>query len=185
MHYRKLILISEQVHADGDEPALQPVTRVAACAIVENPLVGVTTGDGGDLDPLIQRGATLGDFLANKARSMLDKEPQAYGKGALIGVSGVLEHGAALIHPLMGAPIRKAIGGGQALIPSNIKIGGPGTVIDVPLGHREDAWLFDFIDTMSVFIPDGPRPNEIVGIVVLSDGGRPRPRIGKGGQPRS
>lgn len=112
-----------------------------------------------------------------------DKEVKAYGKAAAIGVSGEFEHGAALIYPSMGAPMRKAIGGGQALIPSNIKIGGPGTVIDLPLGHRDDAWLFDFIDTISIYLPDGPHPNEIAAIVAFSDGARPIPRVRKGGNP--
>jgi hypothetical protein len=81
--------------------------------------------------------------------------------------------------------MRAAIGGGQALIPSNVKIGSPGTVIDVPLGHRNDPWLFDYIDTMSVFVADGPRPREMAIIVALSDGGRARARVGKGGAPAS
>lgn len=185
MLYRKLILLSEEVNADGEVRALEPVTRVAVCAIVQNPLAGVITTDPADLRPLIELGATLGDLLANKARSMLNKEVKAYGKAAVIGVSGEFEHGAALIHPSMGAPMRKAIGGGQALIPSNIKIGGPGTVIDLPLGHRDDGWLFDFIDTMSIYLPDGPRPNEMAAIVAFSDGGRPIPRVGKGGNPNA
>lgn len=178
MNYRKLIVFSEQVNADGDTAAIRPVTRVLACAITGNPLAG-SSGNKTDLSPLIDMGAELGKILVQKALSHLPSEPQAYGKAALIGVNGELEHGAALIHPSMGKPIRDAIGGGDALIPSNAKIGGPGSIIDVPLTHRHDAWLFDFLDTVTFFCADGPRPDEIVAIVALSDGGRPRPRVGK------
>lgn len=176
MDYRKLIVVSELVYADGETAALKPVTRVAACAIINNPLAGTFAADA-SLDPLIELGAVLGDLLTRKALSLLPGAPQAYGKAALIGTAGVLEHGAALIHPAMGKPMREAIGGGKALIPSNVKIGGPGTIVDVPLNHRHDAWLFDFLDTMTVYCADGPRPDEIVAIIALSDGGRPRPRV--------
>lgn len=176
MDYRKLMVFSETVGADGAVPALKPPTRVAACLILANPLSGSSAADA-DLSPLLEIGAAAGELLTRMAQERLPTEAQAYGKAAVIGVSGQLEHGAALIHPSMGKPIRDVIGGGQALIPSNVKIGGPGTVIDVPLGHRHDAWLFDFIDTFSVYCSDGPRPDEMVAIIVLSDGGRPRPRV--------
>ena len=88
---------------------------------------------------------------------------------------------AAILHPRMGKPIRDAIGGGQAIIPSNVKIGGVGCSIDVPLGHKDDLWSFDQIDTISVTIPNAPRPDEIVVILALADGGRPRPRVSKAG----
>ena len=176
MGYRKFIVISEVVNADGETGAAKPVTRVAACAVLDNPLAGQFAADA-SLDPLIQLGAMLGDMLTHKALSLLPGQPQAYGKAALVGTSGALEHGAALIHPAMGKPMREAIGGGKALIPSNVKIGVPGTAIDIPLNHWNDAWLFDFLDTMTVFCADAPRPNEIVAIIALSDGGRPRPRV--------
>jgi hypothetical protein len=79
----------------------------------------------------------------------------------------------------MGRPIRNAIGGGQAIIPSNGKIGAVSERIDVPLGNKDDVWSFDHIDTLSVTVPNAPRPDEIAVIVALSDGGRPRPRISK------
>lgn len=180
MDCRKFFELSELVNADGGLPADRPVTRVAACAIVTNPLSDRPATRTEDLQPLLDLGAALGDILVHRALNRLGGKPQAYGKAALIGAGGDLEHGAALLHPTMGAPIRKAIGGGKALIPSNAKIGGPGSVIDVPLAHCNESWLFDFIDTLSVYVADGPRPDEIVAIVALSDGGRPRPRVSKG-----
>ena len=95
--------------------------------------------------------------------------------------AGDIEHAAAILHPRMGKPMREAIGGGQAIIPSNVKIGGVGSVIDIPLGHKNDVWAFDQIDTLSVMVPNAPRPDEIVVIVALADGGRPRPRVAKSG----
>lgn len=174
MDYRKLLIYSEEIRSDGDSRAKHPVNRVAACAIISNPMAGRVESD---LSSLSAIGAALGKFLTEKAMHLLPREPKAYGKAAVIGVSGELEHGAAIIHPTMGKPIREAINGGKALIPSNAKIGGPGSVIDIPLGHRDDPWLFDFIDTMSIYLSDGPRPNEIAVLLALSDGGRPLPRI--------
>jgi hypothetical protein len=105
----------------------------------------------------------------------------SYGKAAIVGTSGDIEHAAAILHPRMGKPMRAAIGGGQAIIPSNVKIGCVGSVIDIPLGHKDDVWSFDQIDTLSAMVPNAPRPDEIVVIVALADGGRPRPRVAKSG----
>ena len=77
--------------------------------------------------------------------------------------------------------LREAIGGGKAIIPSNVKVVAAGTAIDVPLADRDDIWLFDNIDTITIAVPDAPRAAEIVVIVALSDGGRPRPRVDKDG----
>ena len=98
---------------------------------------------------------------------------------SIVGTAGDIEHAAALLHPRMGKPIRAAIGGGAAIIPSNVKIGAVGEVLDVPLGHKDDVWSFDHFDTISVMVPNAPRPDEIVVIVALADGGRPRPRVKK------
>lgn len=93
---------------------------------------------------------------------------------------GVSEHGAALLHPRLGKPVRQAIGGGKALMPSNVKVANAGTAIDLSLGHKDEAWSFDHIDTMTIAIPDAPRPNEIVVCLAMSDGARPRARVGQG-----
>ena len=85
-----------------------------------------------------------------------------------------------MIHPRLGKPMREAVGGGEAIISSNVKIGGPGTSIDVPLAHKDNIWSFDHLDTMTIWSNDAPRPNEIVVIMAISDGGRPHPRVGKG-----
>lgn len=178
MDVRRLLVISDVVRFEGGAAAITPVTRVAACAVIANPLAGVVTDDLGVLVPF---GAELGDLLAGEARKLLHLPVVSYGKAAIVGTAGDIEHAAAIIHPRMGKPMRDAIGGGQAIIPSNVKIAAAGTSIDVPLGHKDDVWSFDHIDTMTVAVPGAPRPDEIVVVAVLADGGRPRPRVAKSG----
>ena len=103
----------------------------------------------------------------------------SYGKAAIVGISGDLEHGHAMIHPKLGKAMRDPIGGGEALIPSAAKVASAGTGIDIPLGHKDDAWSFDHFDAMSISVADSPRPDEILMAIVLCDGGRPLPRVGK------
>jgi hypothetical protein len=176
MDIRRLTLIKDVVYFEGGLSATTPVTRVAACAVIANPLAGRAQDDVGELVPL---GAELGELLVREALALLPQPAIAYGKAAIVGTSGDLEHAAAILHPRMGKPMRDAIGGGLAIIPSNVKIGAVGCGIDIPLGHKDDVWSFDQIDTLSVMVPNAPRPDEIVVIVALADGGRPRPRVKK------
>jgi Amino acid synthesis len=173
MDIRRLTLIKDVVYAEGGLPAITPVTRVAACAVIANPLAGLSQES---VEELFGFGSELGELLVREALALLSRPAVSYGKAAIVGAAGDLEHAAAILHPLMGRPMRAAIGGGKAIIPSNVKIGGVGCSIDVPLGHKDDVWSFDEIDTLSATIPNAPRPHEIVVIVALADGGRPRPR---------
>jgi len=175
---RRLVLIKDVVHAEGGLPSMAPVTRAAACAVIANPLGGRAQDDLGELIPF---GAELGELLVQEALKALPHPAISYGKAAIVGTSGDIEHAAAILHPRMGKPMRDAIGGGQAIIPSNVKIGAVGCSIDVPLGHKDDVWAFDQIDTLGITVANAPRPDEIVVIVALADGGRPRPRIAKSG----
>jgi hypothetical protein len=176
MDLRRLTLVKDVVYAEGGLPAITPVTRVAACAVIVNPLAGLSQES---VEELFGFGAELGELLVREALALLSRPAVSYGKAAIVGASGDLEHAAAILHPMMGRPMRAAIGGGKAIIPSNVKIGGVGCSIDVPLGHKDDVWSFDEIDTLSATIPNAPRPHEIVVIVALADGGRPRPRARK------
>ncbi|MEH2482494.1 hypothetical protein V1282_005851 [Nitrobacteraceae bacterium AZCC 2146] len=176
MDIRRLTLVKDVVYAEGGLPANTPVTRVAACAVIANPLAGRAQDD---VDELVAFGAELGELLVREALTMLPRPAISYGKAAIVGTSGDIEHAAAILHPRMGKPIRAAIGGGQAIIPSNVKIGAVGCSIDIPLGDKDDVWAFDQFDTLSVMIANAPRPDEIVVIVALADGGRPRPRVRK------
>ena len=88
-----------------------------------------------------------------------------------------MEHGHALLHPKLGKPMRAAIGGGAALIPATVKLSSVGASLDVPLGHKDDLWSFDHIDTMTLSIADAPRPDEIVMAVAFADGARINARV--------
>ncbi|MBN9074912.1 MAG: peptide synthetase [Rhizobiales bacterium 65-79] len=169
-------VMKDVVYFEGGLAARPPVTRAAACVIIHNPLVGRASED---LSELVSLGEPLGELLVREAALLLPNPVISYGKAAIVGSNGEIEHAAAILHPGMGKPIRSFIGGGKAVIPSTQKIGAAGTSIDVPLGHKDDPWSFDHIDTLTLTLTGAPRSDEIVVIVALADGGRPRPRVGK------
>jgi hypothetical protein len=175
---RKLVTVVEVTKAEMGR-AVEPATRkAAAIAVIENPF---SDRDSDDLSPLIDVGEELGGILGRMAVAALDVAPSAiesYGKAAIVGEGGELEHAAAILHPKLGTPFRTAVEKGAALIPSAKKMGGPGTGIDVPLGHKDAAFVRSHFDAMEVRIPDAPRRGEIVVALVVTDSGRPRPRIG-------
>src|SRR3979490_1087188 len=111
MQIRRLLLVSETINSEGGLPALRPVTRVAACAVIDNPLAGVARDDLGEL---VQFGEELGDILVRKALAALPNAPVAYGKAAIVGLDGDIEHAAAILHPRLGKPLRARVGGGKA-----------------------------------------------------------------------
>jgi hypothetical protein len=113
-----------------------------------------------------------------KALGIEPTRAESYGKAAAVGENGELEHAAAILHPKLGAPFRKVLGKGAALIPSAKKRGGPGVTLDVPLGHKDAAFVRSHFDAMEVRIADAPAANEIMVAVVVTDSGRPLPRIG-------
>jgi Amino acid synthesis len=172
---RKIVTTREIITEEMGQTLHQPISRVAGAAIVLNPLAGRYADD---LSELFQIGRDIGSRLADELRNALPNPVVSYGKAALVGVNGEMEHGGACIHPMLGRPMRAAIGGGKALIPSNVKVAAAGASIDLPLGHKDEAWSFDHFDTMSLSIADAPRPDEIVIILAYADGGRPLPRCG-------
>jgi len=177
MTVRKILTIKEVIEADGVGQACDPITRVAVLAVVRNPYAGEHHED---LSALFDLGGELGDRLMVDAVAALGGAPISYGKAAIVGVAGDMEHGGAMIHPKLGKPMRAAVGGGKSLIPSNAKVAVMGTPIDIPLGHKDEAWSFDHFDTMTVMVADAPRPDEIVMCMAVADGARPHPRVGKG-----
>jgi len=177
MHIRKTVFTQEIVTSDEMGRVCDPITRVAAMAVVTNPFTGV---DQQDLSQLFDMGAQLGGDLTPRIVAMLNGPPVSYGKAALVGTSGAMEHGGAMLHPKLGKPVRAAVGGGKSLMPSTVKVAGMATAIDLPLGHKDEAWSFDHIDTMTLWLPDAPRADEIVLCIAVSDGPRAHPRVGKG-----
>ena len=176
---RKIITTTELVQFEQGRKLAEPITRMASLAGVTNTFAGQFSDD---LSALFKVGSIVGQHLSGALAAQFEKPIISYGKAAIVGAAGEMEHGGACIHPMLGKPMRAAIDGGQAVIPSNVKIGGPGTSIDVPLGHKDNVWSFDHFDTMTVTVPDAPRPDEIVIIVAFADGGRPFPRCGSGPQ---
>ncbi|MSP95812.1 MAG: amino acid synthesis family protein [Betaproteobacteria bacterium] len=174
---RKIVVSRESVFSELRAAGQRPVVRAAAIAVIANPFAG---RNAEDLSPLFRTGAALGERLMAELAQLLGAPAVSYGKGAIVGVDGEMEHGAACIHPMLGKPMRAAIGGGKAVIPSNVKVAAAGAQLDVPLGHKDDVWSFDHFDTLTVFVADAPRPDEILVAMAIADGGRIHPRCGQG-----
>ncbi|MFC0241815.1 amino acid synthesis family protein [Rhodopseudomonas telluris] len=175
---RKIVLVVEETLSEMGRPVAPPTRRAAAIAVIENPFAGRYVED---LSELIAIGEELGGLLTEKAVAALGIEgakAESYGKAALVGENGELEHAAALLHPKMGAPVRKVLGKGAALIPSSKRRGGLGAELDIPLGHKDAAFVRSHFDGMQVSVGDAPRANEIVVAVAVTDSGRPLPRVG-------
>lgn len=175
MRIRKLMTLVEEILEDGGRAAARPIKKVAAVAVIENPCAGRFVED---LQELIKTGEELGDLLGRRAMEALGGPVHSYGKAAVVGVDGEYEHAAAILHPTLGAPFRAAVGGGKAIIPSTKKLGGPGTAIDVPLHYKDAAFVRTHFDAMEVRLADAPRASEILVALVVTDGGRPHPRVG-------
>lgn len=175
---RKLIVQVDETRIEMGQPIDPPTRRALAMAVIDNPFAGRYEEN---LDALISIGEELGGLLGDKCVAALGIAPgdaQSYGKAAIVGEAGELEHAAAILHPKLGAPLRKAVEKGVALVPSSKKRGGLGTAIDVPLGHKDAAFVRSHFDAMEARVADAPRANEIVVAVVVTDSGRPLPRIG-------
>ena len=175
---RTLVTLVEETLREADRVIQPPTRKAAAVAIIANPFAGRYVDD---LEPLIAIGEELGALLGERAVRALGVPPAAiesYGKAAIVGEAGELEHAAAILHPRLGAPLRRAVEKGAALVPSAKKLGGVGTAIDVPLGHKDAAYVRSHFDAMEVRVASGPRANEILVAVAVADSGRPLPRIG-------
>lgn len=175
---RKLFTVIEETHQESGQAITPPTRKAAAIAVIQNPFAGRHVAD---LTELIELGDHLGALLGERAVAALGIAPsdaQSYGKSAIVGEDGELEHAAAILHPKLGAPLRRAVQQGAALVPSAKKRGGMGAAIDVPLGHKDAAFVRSHFDAMEIRVPDAPRRDEIVVAVVVTDSGRPLPRIG-------
>ena len=175
---RKLVIQVDETRKEMGQDVTPPTRRAVAIAVIENPYAGRFSEN---LDELIAIGEELGALLGQKAVKALGIEPgqaQSYGKAAIVGERGELEHAAAILHPKLGAPLRVAVEKGAALVPSAKKQGTLGTAIDVPLGHKDAAFVRSHFDAIEARVSDAPRANEIVVAVAVTDSGRPLPRIG-------
>ena len=178
LEIRKVVSVVETTHREmgRDVPGLR--RKVATGVVLTNPLAGVYEDD---LSELVDLGTALGQLLVDEALAALGgqvEDVSGYGKAAVVGVDGEIEHAAALIHPRFGAPIRAALGKGPAIIPSTKLLGGPGTRIVAPITNCSDIWVFDDMDAIAISVDDAPRADEILAVLALGVGGRPLHRIG-------
>jgi len=178
MDIRKLVVVVEETVAEMGRKIEPPTRKAAAAAVIKNPCAGKYVED---LTELMDIGAELGGLLGRKCLDALGIGPESaesYGKACLVGLDGELEHAGAVLHPKLGKPFREALGRGLALIPSVKKRGPAGSTIDVPLNHKDAAFIRSHFDGMTVSVPDAPNPDELLVVLVVTDSGRPLPRIG-------
>lgn len=176
---RKVVSVVEVTHREMGREVDGPRRKVATAIVMNNPYAGRYVED---LAELVELGAAVGQRLADEALAVLGApaaDVSAYGKAAIVGADGEIEHAAALIHPRFGAPVRAALGKGPAIIPSTKLLGGPGTRIVAPLTNCDDIWSFDEMDAIAISVDDAPRPDEVVVVLALGVGGRPLHRIVK------
>lgn len=173
---RKTSLVVEEIFHDGGPVAEHPRRRAAAMALVKNPFAGRYEENlQGAMDDLKPLGLMLTDRLiaALGDKSAID----GYGKGAIVGTAGEIEHGA-LWHVPGGYAMRERLGKALAIVPSAMKVGAFGSRLDVPVGHINAAYVRSHFDAMEVSAPDGPRPDEILFVLVMTRGPRIHNRMG-------
>ena len=178
MKIRKIVVTVEDTHLEIGRNISPPTRRAAAIAVIENPFAGIYQED---LEELMVAGEKLGGLLGQKcveALGIKPEEAESYGKAAMVGENGELEHAAAILHPRLGKPLRAAVEKGAALVASSKKMGSMGQPLDVPLGHKDAAYVRSHFDGMEVRVNDAPRANEIMVAIAVTDSGRPLPRVG-------
>jgi hypothetical protein len=180
MEIRKVVVQLAETRRALGQDVEPPAVTVVAAAVVHNPCAGRYVEDLAELEVL---GAEVSGLLTDRALAVLsaDAVVTAYGKGAIVGLDGELEHAAAILHPRFGAPVRAALGGGASIIPSTKKIAAAGSPLTMPVTNKDDIWSFDEMDAAEISIPDAPRPDEVVVCVVLASGGRPLARTRRPG----
>jgi hypothetical protein len=177
LQIRRTIVQVDEIHVEMGKQIEPPARKAIAAAAIVNPFAGKYADD---LEPMYDLGAEIGGYLARRAVEALGTKPgeiQSYGKGAIVGIDGEIEHAAAILHPRFGKPVREAVEKGDDIIPSTKKMGGPGSSITMPLANKNSIRSFDHMDGADISIPDAPHPDEIVVAVVVADGGRPLARV--------
>ncbi len=175
---RKIVTIVDEIRREMGREVDPPTRRAVAAAVIANPFAGRYAEDLAELTAI---GEELGELLTRRCIAALGidgAKAESYGKAAIVGEGGELEHAAAILHPKMGTPVRRVLEKGAALIPSAKKIGGLGTPIDVPLGHKDAAYVRSHFDAIELRVPDAPRAGEIVVAIAVTASGRPLPRVG-------
>lgn len=174
-HPRSYTLIEDKNELAGRKVET-PVRKVAVVTVLENPYINRYVQD---LSPLIDASAELGATMAKMALDALGPlKPQGYGKGGLVGLLGEAEHASALLTTTFANPVRDAIGGGKAWISSMVKSASPGSMIDIPMNHRDEIYVRSHYDGMTLSLQDTPMPDEIAIIFCMTTGARLNARVG-------
>ena len=174
---RKYVSILEETVHDGGTPLAKPVAKAVVGGVIANPYAGRHVAD---IQPMMKALEPLAVDLTERVMRILGAtgpQLEAYGKGAIVGIDGELEH-AALWHQPSGFGIRHAMGGAKSIVPSTVKVASAGARIDIPLHHVTAAYVRSHFDAIEFCVPDGPKPDEIVFIVAAAIGGRPHARVG-------
>ncbi|HLI26393.1 MAG TPA: amino acid synthesis family protein [Chloroflexota bacterium] len=173
---RKLLTLVDETLIEEEREAPRPLRRVAALAVVSNPYAG--QGYVADLGEAVRWSAELGTLLGQRAVAALGAPVEGYGKGAIAGLAGAQEHAVAFLTSSFGDAFRATVGGGKAWIPSTTKVGPAGAALDIPTAYKDALWVRSHYDTLTVQVPDAPRPDEVVVAVVVTSGGRLNARLG-------
>ena len=174
---RKQATLVEEIFHEGGPPPVVPLLRGAVCAVLHNPYAGRWEPD---ILPMMEALKPLGLAMANALIDALGGDPgriEGYGKGAIVGAAGELEHGA-LWHVPGGYAMREALGGAKAIVPSTKKVGGPGTRLDVPVTHIDASYVRSHFDAFEVGLADAPAADEILVALVMTTGPRIHARVG-------
>jgi hypothetical protein len=173
---RHQTIVLEEIHHEGGPVPARPLRRAAAVAVVSNPYAGTYVPDILAGMPALE---PIGDQLARRLVAELGgpDRVEGYGKGAIVGEDGELEH-AALWHVPGGYAMRRVLDEALAIVPSSKKVGGPATRLDIPITHRDASYVRSHFDAMEIGVPFGPRPDELVVALVMSDGPRVHARVG-------
>ena len=167
-------VVHEILH-DGGTPG-QPLIKAAVGVVIRNPFAGRFSAD---LSELIDPSPAIGHALGARAAALLRGRPvESYGKGGIAGTSGEQEHVVACVTTAFGDPLREQVGGGRAWISSVTKVASAGTMIDIPLAHKDELYIRSHYDAVPFSAPDGPRPDEILICVAVATGSRVHQRVG-------
>ncbi|MBN9219830.1 MAG: amino acid synthesis family protein [Mesorhizobium sp.] len=174
---RKFLVQVEEIFHEGGPPAARPPKRGAIVAVIANPFAGryveEITGFMEDLKPLgLEMARRLIDAMGEGAAAI-----EGYGKGAIVGAAGELEHGA-LWHNPGGYAMRELLGNAKAIVPSTKKVGGPGTRIDIPITHINASYVRSHFDAIEIGVNDAPRSDEMAVILAMTTGARIHARVG-------
>ncbi|MCC1493985.1 amino acid synthesis family protein [Cognatishimia sp. F0-27] len=173
---RKILTVEEEIHHEGGPPAATPLRKAAIVAVIANPFAGRYEAD---IQPFMEDLKPLGIQMASRLAVMLGGTDavQGYGKGAIVGTNGEIEHGA-LWHVPGGYAMREVLGGAKAIVPSTKKVGAPGTRLDVPITHIDASYVRGHFDAMEVGLNDAPRADELALVLVMTTGARVHDRAG-------